>query len=443
MSPRSPHTVPFVTPDSKWSYGLSIPIEIPASSSRFPLSGFTVDVDISMDSGAAGLFLCDRETGRATSNEAFVFRDRNSVSLTTSSPGKQLLIVRNASDSGPTKGFVDQLTIVPGYKVDISDQFEKLLPQLLLNPGSRAKELVARTCGLRSGREVGRLKADAANAPIPFDYQHAFSDKLGDEIISASAALPALLHTYDVCQLDQNAGFGDRAYVERYLKQSLIRVYHLVDALRKAGCHNGKILEVGAFIGTFAIPLRRLGYEVTAIDRFRELRGGIKGYIEEMQRLGIDVVQSSEISEVDDLASLGKFDAVISMAVVEHIPHTPRLFLQALASHVSPGGVLALDTPNHVRFWNRKALLAGKSVHQPIEHQFWSGIPFGGHHREYTMSELAWMLEQIGGTIVHRAQFDYNVFQFHEMWPDHIDGILEFTVDPDLADTNLIAARFG
>ena len=129
------------------------------------------------------------------------------------------------------------------------------------------------------------------------------------------------------------------------------------------------------------------------------------------------------------------------MAVIEHIPHTPREFLGVLAGHVSPGGVLALDTPNVARYWNRKRLADGLSIHQPLHDQFQSGIPWEGHHREYTAPELTWMLEQVGCRDVRSRLFDYNALQFPELSAQHLEAVLAAAVDPSLADTVLAAGR--
>src|ERR1043166_343239 len=147
------------------------------------------------------------------------------------------------------------------------------------------------------------------------------------------------------------------------------------------------------------------------------------------------------------IGALGTFDAVISMAVIEHVAHTPRELLRTLASHVVPGGVLALDTPNIASYWKRKQLAQGLSIHQPIESQFFCAIPFEGHHREYTAAEMEWMLQQVGCRRIRTSLFDYNLLQFDELSREHIDALLAITVDDTLADrseehTSELQSRF-
>jgi hypothetical protein len=83
----------------------------------------------------------------------------------------------------------------------------------------------------------------------------------------------------------------------------------------------------------------------------------------------------------------------------------------------------------------------GASIFQPIADQYYAGPPWEGHHREYTASELAWILEQAGCSDVHTRLFDYNLLQFNELSSEHMHALLQMTVDPSLADTVLAGGR--
>jgi len=182
---------------------------------------------------------------------------------------------------------------------------------------------------------------------------------------------------------------------------------------------------------------------VTVVDRYDTYRGAFDGYVDLMKREGVAVISTTRASEAQRLADLGCFDAVLSMAVIEHIPHTARMFLEMLVSHVAPGGVVMLDTPNIARYWNRKRLAAGESTHQDLENQYYAEVPYEGHHREYTRREMIWMLEQVGCHDIRSRLFDYNLLQFTELWPDHLDALLAMTVEPTLADVILVSGSVG
>jgi len=270
-----------------------------------------------------------------------------------------------------------------------------------------------------------------------------WNDDIGRRVLADTKTLIDLLPTYDPSLMDPRNGYLGRDFFATYLKQSTIRVYHCVRQLREAGVTRGTVLDVGSLFGQFALTLQRLGYEVTVVDRYDTYRGAFDGYVDLMKREGVAVISTTRASEAQRLADLGCFDAVLSMAVIEHIPHTARMFLEMLVSHVAPGGVVMLDTPNIARYWNRKRLAAGESTHQDLENQYYAEVPYEGHHREYTRREMIWMLEQVGCHDIRSRLFDYNLLQFTDLWPDHLDALLAMTVEPTLADVILVSGSVG
>ena len=84
-------------------------------------------------------------------------------------------------------------------------------------------------------------------------------------------------------------------------------------------------MDVGAFLGTFAIPLQNLGHQVIAVDRFSSFDGALDALKTSMTHEGVEVISVAEENESKIFTELGVFDLVISMAVIEHIP-TRRAF---------------------------------------------------------------------------------------------------------------------
>jgi SAM-dependent methyltransferase len=220
-----------------------------------------------------------------------------------------------------------------------------------------------------------------------------------------------------------------------------VRVVRLVERLRRRGVEGGRVLEVGAWFGSFAIALRRLGYDVVACDRYESYGDAFAAYTALMQREGIDVVSTARETELAEIGALGSFDVVVAAAVVEHVPHTPRPLLEALHGAVRPGGVLALDTPNVARYWNRRLLERGETIFQPIAEQYETRIPWEGHHREYTAAELRWLLERVGCVDVEAEFLDYNMLQFDELWPEHTTCLARIVEDPSQSDIVLVTGR--
>ncbi len=325
---------------------------------------------------------------------------------------------------------------------DLTRVMDDLLCSLLKEPGAPALASVAQAVSRQEGRvvapeEIGTLTCDGPPNSMPFE--ELWRDEIGRRVLEDTLDLIALLPTYNPEAMDARNGYLGRELFASYLKQSVIRVYHCAKHLRERGIMRGAVLDVGSLFGQFAVSLQRLGYHVTAVDRYRTYHGALDGFVEFMRREGVTVVPTTREDESEAIAQLGRFDAVLAMAVIEHIPHTPRPFLEMLVSHVRPGRLMVLDTPNIARWWNRKRLAAGESIHQAIENQYYADIPFEGHHREYTRGELTWMLEQAGCCDVRSSLFDYNLLQFSELWPEHREALLAMTVDPTLADTILIS----
>jgi 2-polyprenyl-3-methyl-5-hydroxy-6-metoxy-1,4-benzoquinol methylase len=326
--------------------------------------------------------------------------------------------------------------------VDITSVIDEVLPAMLKSPGESALNAIAAALSAYGQRVTGsEIRTLVCRQPVAGAFDRLFEDPVGRVVLEETNRLIALLPSYEPSRVDNHNEAFSREFFANYLRQSAFRVLRLVEELGAAAMTSGTVLEVGALFGQFAAALKRLGYDVTVVDRYKSQNGAFDRYVRYLRDIGIQVVEAERSTEAAMTAALGHFDAVISMAVVEHIPHTPREFLAMLASHVRPGGVLAIDTPNIARFWNRRYLNEGRSIHQDLATQFFCAIPYEGHHREYTAAEVVWMLEQTGCRDVRTSLYDYNILQFGELAGDHLDALLTMTVDPTYADMILAIGR--
>jgi hypothetical protein len=112
------------------------------------------------------------------------------------------------------------------------------------------------------------------------------------------------------------------------------------------------------------------------------------------------------------------------------VPHTPRPLLEVLAGAVRPGGLVALDTPNVARYWNRRLLERGETIFQPIADQYDTEIPWEGHHREYMAAELRWLLARVGCVEVEPEFLDYKMLRFDELSGEHTACLATLVEDP-------------
>ncbi|MFP5379435.1 MAG: class I SAM-dependent methyltransferase, partial [Vicinamibacteria bacterium] len=192
--------------------------------------------------------------------------------------------------------------------------------------------------------------------------------------------------------------------------------------------------------GNFALALAAGGYRVEAIDAYGEYGDALAPCVA-LQR-GSGVVVHDFATAGPDLSSLhGRFDAVVCAGVIEHIPHTPRLLLETLTRLLAPGGVLVLDTPNLAYLYRRLALLEGQTIFPPIAQQYYTELPFEGHHREYTVAEVEWMLGAAGHEVLSIETFNYSVFGQTQLVGDHVDYYHAMQADPSLREIIFAVSR--
>ncbi|MFN2099602.1 bifunctional 2-polyprenyl-6-hydroxyphenol methylase/3-demethylubiquinol 3-O-methyltransferase UbiG [Altererythrobacter sp. MF3-039] len=141
---------------------------------------------------------------------------------------------------------------------------------------------------------------------------------------------------------------------------------------------NKRVLDVGCGAGLLCEPLARLGANVTGVDAAAE---NIAAAREHAAGSGLNITYHA--GELGDL-SLGQYDLVTCLEVIEHVADKSA-FLAELASHIAPGGLMILSTPNRTP-QSRLLLVEGA--------ERLGMIPRGTHHWDdfITPEELAALL---------------------------------------------------
>ena len=225
-----------------------------------------------------------------------------------------------------------------------------------------------------------------------------------------------------------------------YLRASIIRMLELGNALLKHVPQGSKILDYGSYFGNYSMFLRDLGYEVDAIDDYRDYGACFEKNTKAMRDRGVVIKEFSDHTyDLNDLEA--QYDALICFGVIEHVPHTPRLMLTAQKNALKPGGMLVIETPNLAYIYNRQKLSRGESIFCPIEKQFETRLPFMGHHREYTPGEIKWMLEKVGCEIVVTIMFSYGLYSLPYLSGIDLENFQAMLGDPSLREIIMVLAN--
>jgi len=180
-----------------------------------------------------------------------------------------------------------------------------------------------------------------------------------------------------------------------YLKNSIIRyrqAYRYM--LRHYGNRRVSCLDVGGFWGIFPAVLSKMGYAAALTEKYEYYAEGFDGIRDYLQRVGVAIYDVDPVLET--ISSPQRFELISCMALLEHLPHSPKMLFQNFRELLIPEGGLILEVPNLAYWYKRQAMLRGKTVLTHIEFIYHSKVPFIGHHHEYTRDELEWVLEVAG-----------------------------------------------
>lgn len=112
------------------------------------------------------------------------------------------------------------------------------------------------------------------------------------------------------------------------------------------------LIDIGCGGGLIAEPMRRMGFDVTAVDASSENIGTARAHADQM---GLDIAYRAATVEQMVEAGAGPFDVVLTMEVIEHVAD-PEAFVRACSQLIAPGGMMVVATLNRTL----KGLLLGK-----------------------------------------------------------------------------------
>jgi len=218
-----------------------------------------------------------------------------------------------------------------------------------------------------------------------------------------------------------------------YLRCSIARMVHAGAALRRRGVVSGRLLDYGSYFGNFALMFARAGFAVDAVDSYRAYEQVFDGPKRLLADAGVTLHDFADVGY--GLAGLdANYDVVLCMGVIEHIPSSPRPLLETLDRALRPGGLLVIDTPNLVHLYNRQKFARGETVLADIQAQYETELPFEGHHREYTMPALVWMLRRIGHQSISVEAFNYSSYALGTLFARDVHNHWNMVRDPAMRE---------
>ena len=163
--------------------------------------------------------------------------------------------------------------------------------------------------------------------------------------------------------------------------------------------HETTVLDIGAFPGHLAALLsRRDRANVTAVTLVTS-----DSFERRMRSLGV-AVAVCDVECASLPADDRSVDTVLCCELIEHLEGDLCHMLAEARRVVRDEGLLLLTTPNHASLAHRWALARGRSVYPALDnpdYPFYAGAGVRNpmrHMREFTVGEIAALLEQAGFT---------------------------------------------
>jgi SAM-dependent methyltransferase len=191
------------------------------------------------------------------------------------------------------------------------------------------------------------------------------------------------------------------------LKDTYIRTIKDIDTMFNSQEKKVNILEIGSLYGVVSKSLKKIGYSIFALELPEFYQSKTLQALYKNAQIPFSGV-NLRLSKLPYESNF--FDAVILCEVIEHFNFNPLPTLKETNRVLKPGGLLYVGTPNLVSIKNRLSMIKGQSYRDPIEYYFQQldkrfNIIVSTHWREYTMAEMAEMIEKMGFEIISHYYF--------------------------------------
>jgi SAM-dependent methyltransferase len=179
---------------------------------------------------------------------------------------------------------------------------------------------------------------------------------------------------------------GAFAEIAVYYEMARARYWRSLQLLCDIGLSGQeRVVEFGG--GQMAILLNKMfGMDCTVADINEEFRAPV-------DRVGLPFVVGN-IANEPAIAGGGRYDLIIMLEVIEHIPEPPYVTLKKLKAILDAGGRIFLTTPNLFRLRNTARMIMGRDFLD--EFQIAEAGQGLGHQMEYSAEHFGWQVRKAG-----------------------------------------------
>lgn len=174
------------------------------------------------------------------------------------------------------------------------------------------------------------------------------------------------------------------------------------------------LIDIGCGGGLVAEPMRRMGFDVTAVDASSENIGTARAHAAET---GLDIAYRAATVEQIEAEGAGPFDVVLALEIIEHVTD-PEAFIRTASRLVAPGGMLIVATLNRTL----RSLALGKVAAEYVLR--W--VPAGTHDwRQFLKpEEIRLMLSQEPLAVHGPYGLAYDLL--NDRWSESTDAAVNF-----------------
>jgi SAM-dependent methyltransferase len=185
---------------------------------------------------------------------------------------------------------------------------------------------------------------------------------------------------------DDHILVGAFAEIADYYETARERYWRSLQLLCEIGLSGReRVVEFGG--GQLAILLNKMfGMDCTVADIRDEYRAPI-------DRVGLPFVIGN-IGNEPAVAGGARYDLVILLEVIEHIPEPPYVTMEKLKAILNPGGRIYMTTPNLFRLRNIARMVLGRDFLDWFAYaEPGQGL---GHQMEYSLEHFSWQMRRAG-----------------------------------------------